>query len=1195
MVRCKTLSYRFKITNPSRRGAIRWVSYTLLLCLFISLTYDVGETQGDSSPPEMIKAGSSYTAALSGGETKSYSLPVEAGQHILLEIDKGDVALKVSACTQAGNSCLEFLRRSYGKFDVSFTASDSGEYKLLIKSIDSVEAKRSVQLRLVHSIAAATQHKFVNAATAAAAEAEDLRTRPDLFPRLAAATKYVEAGKFWESAGEKGKAAAALCDAADVYFSLSKYREALKQFEDSITDNKENDKLTSLVALSGIAYMKANLGENDQAFEEAQTILKQLAEIPKDQLSPSYKRIEAQVTNTIGEVHHARREYPKAIEVFLKTIPIWREANDLRGEALAELNLGYANGDLGDLRRASQYYQRALSLFSKTGDERGMSLAQTANAGALSVLGEPQNALDLHKQALQYFRQTGNKQGEATALNGIAGAYEDLTEYQAAIDHYSMALPLFEEVGNLRFVALTKFVIGRALYRLDKPEDAEKYCLASLDLSRKIQDQVVEANVLQSLATIYFARGDTPRAFTQIEAALKLYQSLKNWWSEAYALNDIGHFQTAIGKLEAALDTLKQARKLMESAGDLRGQALTLVNLARVEWQRSNFTIAISLVEDSLKITESLHGRIRNNFLRTSFFTSVQQQYEVYVEMLMKLHHQSPEKGYDKQALVANERSRARTLVDSLFKYRPPANDQSSADLVSREMELLQALNDKAARQTRLLERGQSKETEELSQEIRSLTIEFQDVRSKLRERDSGHAILTQTAELQVEDLQRVVDDNDTLLLVFSLGERQSYLWLVSHEWIESYELPARDQLDEQVRKVAELVTARQAVSEKRTQLDPEKLKEADAEYWRQAQLLSNTLLGKAESRLGTKRLLVVSDGLLQHVSFDALPIPNSATAAGSIEPKPLFIDHEVISIPSALTLAALRKPRDQRDSTRKAIAIVADPVFEPDDPRIAQAQHGAPKPEREAYLSMALRSVNDNSERVTRLPSTLREANAIMNVTPAGEGTVTTGFLANRDQVMNGALQDFRIIHFATHGLLNGEHPELSGIILSLLDEHGNSRNGFLRINDVYSLHLPADLIVLSACRTGLGKTVRGEGVVGLPSAFMYAGAKSVVASLWKVDDEATAELMRHFYTGIFQEGLRPSAALRKARIEMWKQERWRAPFYWGAFVYQGDYADHVNAQSRTPLSTILTIGGVLALLAATSLVAIRLKRKHA
>ncbi len=177
------------------------------------------------------------------------------------------------------------------------------------------------------------------------------------------------------------------------------------------------------------------------------------------------------------------------------------------------------------------------------------------------------------------------------------------------------------------------------------------------------------------------------------------------------------------------------------------------------------------------------------------------------------------------------------------------------------------------------------------------------------------------------------------------------------------------------------------------------------------------------------------------------------------------------------------------------------------------------------------------------------------MAVAPPGQAMMATGFDASRAMATSPELSQYRIVHFATHGVLNDQHPGLSGFILSLVDEQGRPQDGFLRLNDIYNLKLPADLVVLSACNTALGKDVRGEGLVGIVRGFMYAGAARVVASLWKVDDEATAELMKRFYRHMLQKNLPAAAALRAAQVEMWQQKQWRSPYYWAAFALQGEW----------------------------------------
>jgi CHAT domain-containing protein len=236
--------------------------------------------------------------------------------------------------------------------------------------------------------------------------------------------------------------------------------------------------------------------------------------------------------------------------------------------------------------------------------------------------------------------------------------------------------------------------------------------------------------------------------------------------------------------------------------------------------------------------------------------------------------------------------------------------------------------------------------------------------------------------------------------------------------------------------------------------------------------------------------------------------------------------------------------------------------------------------------VKQAFRDVSLDAVRIPRLLASREEAEGIMALIPWGTGLKAIGFDASRATITSADLGQYRIVHFATHGVLDNERPELSGIVLSLVDQQGQSQDGFLRLHDIYNLNLSADLVVLSACNTGLGKDVKGEGLIGLTRGFMYAGAAGVVASLWKVDDDATSELMNHFYEAMFKRGMSPAAALRESQLAMWRQKRWHAPYYWAAFVIQGQYNDKESMSgpslhARKRITALAVMAGALLLVA--------------
>jgi CHAT domain-containing protein len=279
-----------------------------------------------------------------------------------------------------------------------------------------------------------------------------------------------------------------------------------------------------------------------------------------------------------------------------------------------------------------------------------------------------------------------------------------------------------------------------------------------------------------------------------------------------------------------------------------------------------------------------------------------------------------------------------------------------------------------------------------------------------------------------------------------------------------------------------------------------------------------------------------------------------------------LIAKHEVVSIPSASVLSVIRREMAGRQRAAKSVAVLADPVFEVSDPRLASAKNGNPSGKtlaappagaEQSELMRGIRTMNflDASAGFTRLPFSRREAESIIAMTPKGTGLKATDFSASRDLALSRELRQYRILHFATHGLLNSERPELSGLVFSLVDQEGKPQDGFLRLHEIYNLQLNADLVVLSACETGLGKEIKGEGLIGLTRGFMYAGAPRVVASLWNVDDLATAELMKLFYQRMLKDRLPAGAALRAAQLELSGQKRWASPYFWAGFVLHGEW----------------------------------------
>jgi CHAT domain-containing protein len=580
-----------------------------------------------------------------------------------------------------------------------------------------------------------------------------------------------------------------------------------------------------------------------------------------------------------------------------------------------------------------------------------------------------------------------------------------------------------------------------------------------------------------------------------------------------------------------------------------------MLKIAQAEQKRGNLTQARQTVEQAIGLVESLRTNIVSQGLRASYFEKRQEFFETYIDVLMQMHKQNPAAAFDAVALAVSERARARSLLEWLKEARADIRQGVDGSLLKRERSLQQRLNAKAAAQVSLLNRKHTPEqADDAAKEIAAITAEYEEIQAQIRARSPRYAALTQPQPLGLTEIQQQALDEDTLLIEYALGEKRSYLWLVSQRSIDSYELPPRAELEAAARRVYELLTAR-----------PKRGTPPDPQFIAQAKTLSRMLLGPAVAQLGNKRLVVVAPGALSYLPFAALPAPeDEKRPAGGYEP--LIARHEVVSVPSASVLSVIRLEMAGRQRVAKSVAVLADPVFEENDPRLDEAKNGnssgetpaAPAADAEhSELMRAIRTMNfpDARSDFTRLPFSRYEADSVIALTLKGTGLKATDFDASRDLAKSRELSQYRILHFATHGLLNSERPELSGLVFSLFDRERKPQDGFLRLHEVYNLQFNADLVVLSACEMGLGKEIKGEGLIGLTRGFMYAGAPRVVASLWNVDDLATAELMKLFYQRMLKNGLPAGAALRAAQLELSRQKRWASPYFWAGFVLHGEW----------------------------------------
>ena len=821
------------------------------------------------------------------------------------------------------------------------------------------------------------------------------------------------------------------------------------------------------------------------------------------------------------------------------------------------------------LEKAIKKYGEAVEKWRGAG-ERKWEAQTLLNLGVIYAnLSQHEKARDYYEQALAISREIKDREGEGITLGNLGNVYENLSQYEKARDYYEQALAISREIKDRRGVAETLGNLGNVYANLSQHEKARDYYEQALAIRREIKDRRGVAETLGNLGVIYANLSqEYEKARDYYEQALAIRRETKDRRGEGQTLKNLGNVYESLSQHERAREHFEQALAISREIKDSGGEASTLLSVASLERDRGNLSEARKQIESALAIVENLRATYTNQELRAAYFASVQDYYEFYIDLLMRLHKQDPAAGHEAAALQASERARARALLDLLAEAGADIRQGVDPQLVERERSLQRQLNIKAQQQTKLLSGQQTTEqAAAIAREIESLTNEYQQLQAQIRQSSPRYAALTQPVPLSLKEIQAQLLDADTLLLEYSLGQERSYLWAVTPASITSYELPKQAEIEEVARQVyAQMAKAGQVA---RTDASGQRgIGDAlsQSPHVAAATRLSQMLLSPVSAQLGKKRLLIVSDGALQFIPFAALPIP---TVGKTIAYQPLIAKHEIVSLPSASTLAVLRRETGRRAPAPKAVAVLADPVFEKTDERLkmsaAQPEGGngarAVGADTDRGLGLEVTKAAEESGvasvglRIPRLPGTKREAEQILKLVPATERKAAFDFAASHATATSPELSQYRYVHFATHGFLNSQHPELSGIMLSMFDERGQPQDGFLRAHEVFNLKLPAELVVLSACQTGLGKEVRGEGLVGLTRGFMYAGAPRVVVSLWSVSDAATAELMTRFYRKMLQDKMRPAAALRSAQVSLMKEKKWNAPFYWAAFTLQGEW----------------------------------------
>jgi CHAT domain-containing protein/tetratricopeptide (TPR) repeat protein len=816
----------------------------------------------------------------------------------------------------------------------------------------------------------------------------------------------------------------------------------------------------------------------------------------------------------------------EALAVSLQAVELWRSIGDSSRTAAALNDVAVCLNNLGDPAGALERYTEALPLIRNSGNRASEGNLLNNIGRAYSVLGNHQMALDYLEKALAIREETSDRLGQAITLNNLGLERSLLGEPERAIRYHEQALQLYRYENDLRGTSNGLNNLGLDYYTLHDFDRAREYFQKALAVDQTTGDIRMEGTHLHNVASTYAEEGRWVEARDYFSRALPLRRKAGDTFGEGVTLGRLGATYVETGNTDLAVAPLNEALRVSESLGDGQSRALALYELARVDRAAHRSLDALDKAERLVKWFESERSLVPGPDLRASYFATVRFSYELLIDTLLDLHRAQPGAGFDVRAFEASERARARSMLELLAESHVDLRAGGNAALLERDRTVRALLASSIERRVRTAAASPGNiSLARQDAEIDKLTQDLDAIRSELRVNNPQVAALTQPQALTLTDIRSEVLDDDSVLLEYSLGTQRSVLWIATRSTFATVELPQRTALE---------ALARRAYEE---------LSVLGAPRRGAVAALGSALLPADLASFAHKRLLIVADGALQYVTFGAL-----SAAASS----PLALSHEIVSLPSASTLAVLRREAKARLPAAEQVAVLADPVFDATDVRVASGTH---RPTAVAPGELVTASPRDaHFVSFDRLASSREEARTIAALADRQHSIVALDFEANRNLALSGRLESYRVVHFATHGVLDSEHPEQSGLVLSLVDSRGTRVSGLVGLADIYNLKLRADLVVLSACRTALGKDIRGEGLIGMTRAFMYAGTPRVIASVWEVPNRATAELMKRFYHHFLEDRMSPAAALRAAQIEIRSIPRWSTPFFWAGFVLQGE-----------------------------------------
>jgi len=925
------------------------------------------------------------------------------------------------------------------------------------------------------------------------------------------------------------------------------FNKSIELFENSLKlayKNKDEKKQCEILQKLGILlWNTGNIDDSADRFRQAQFLAQK--ESLKDALEKSNSALEIYNLYNEGKAFRNSNEYEKSIDNFEKAIYLARKIGSREHELKCLRLLSFVYEDQNKLKEFKELNDEAVKI-ARSINHKVEEVRCLINFGIYHYeLNNYSEALDNYEKAIDVTKIIGNKFYESFCLNNMGAIYQSLGDYDKALEYLNKALAIDKELGTdismvLNNIGTTTRIKGLLSNKIEDFQEAKRYFEECLELTRKTDDKITEVQALNNIGTIYADLGNLTQESVYYHDALKYFQSgyekadkIKNYEGMSQTLNNIAivHFN-----LENYEESIKHFERAIDLALQIRGDQIlweAYLGFGKVYEKQENLSKAIENYRASIETTESIRSGIVLEQHKAKFLGTDKriEAYHRLINLFVRLYHEKHDKEYALEAFDYLERAKARSFLDSIELSKIDISHDANPELLSREKELEKNITEIYSK---LLAAELTPEQRiNLQEELKAEEDKSYALEREMRQKSPAYASLRYPQIISLEEAQKSLLDSKTAFIAYLIGAENSYAFAITKNDLKIFSIPPINSIQNQVTEYLKIIS------------------DNNEHNFKLGNELFNQLVLPGLSK-NIKNIIFVPDDLLHFLPFETL-ITNTEGNNWLIK------DYKIAYAPS---ISCLREIIGRKNSNRHKPRMDLLAFGDPDFGTLESDENG-----RDIFQVIFPYS----SFNFYRLEFSGLEIDRISSLFNAKYRSVFRREGASEEQFKNNDLDNYKIIHFATHSIIDDRRPDRSSIVFTI--DKDPAEDGFLQTREVYNIKLNADLVTLSSCQTGLGEFIRGEGIEGINRAFFYAGSSSMLMSLWSVNDEASCQLMERFYIHLrSSNSIRD--ALRKAKLEMIESDVLSHPYYWAGFIASGK-ADEVIFPKYS--SKILIIGIVL------------------